>query len=265
MSAPDSTPRGRTGAYRSRGVGQAEIPSRLLKRPICGYLLKGWVSGTPRGGRGDGARRVRRAPARLLLFVLFGLRVQGLLPVVPHLFPILMEVPPVVPGGLRRLVEGRLILADRLPVRGAGGAVLLERLPVVSEGRPVGGDGRLVPRLLIRLELLPVLPILLPGLSDGLVLLCERLGVLPEILPGLPDGRPILLQVLPILFEVRGGGGGGRRRRGGLRLRPRDSQGQSHETACYETDPGFHEVLLCETVDESGSHYLISNPCAPKV
>jgi hypothetical protein len=31
--------------------------------------------------------------------------------------------------------------------------------------------------------------------------------------------------------DGRGCGGGGRRRRGGLRLRPRDSQGQSYETA----------------------------------
>jgi hypothetical protein len=110
---------------------------------------------------------------------------------------------------------------DGLPVFGAGGAVLLERLPVLLEGRLIGGDSGLVPGLQIRLELLPVLLFLLPGLPDGLIFLPESLGILPEVLPILLDGR----------LAWRGLGGGWRRLLDILRVRPRDPQGQGHETS----------------------------------
>jgi len=122
----------------------------------------------------------------------FGFRVPGLPPVVavgPQRLPIPMEIPAGVPDVPGISAEGHPIPLERLPVFGAGGAVMLERLPVLLEGRLIGGDSRLVPGLPIRHELFPVFPLLLLGLPDGLVFLLERLGILPEVLPILLDGR----------------------------------------------------------------------------
>ena len=192
--------------------------------------------------RKDASRRSRRESAPLLVA---GSRVLVLPPVaavVLQILPILMEIPPVVPDGPGILVEGRPILAECLPVFGAGGTVLLERMAILLEGRPIGGDGGLVPGLPIRLELLPVLPLLLPGLPDGLVIFPERLGILPEVLPILCDGLLVLPEVLPILSNIlpillagrlawRGLRVGWLSLLGILRVRPRDPQGQGHETS----------------------------------
>jgi len=186
--------------------------------------------------RGDGSRRARREPARLLLF---GFRAPGLPPVTsvgPHILPILMEIPPVVPDVPGILVEARAILAERLPVFGAGGAVLPERLPGLLEGRPIGGDGGLVPGLPIRLELLPVLPVLLPGLPDGLVILLESLGILPEVLPILLDGLPVLPEVPAVLPDVL------LVLRHVLRPGRRPPQGQGQETSYCHSHQSSHGV-----------------------
>jgi len=124
---------------------------------------------------------------------------------------------------------------------------------ILVQGRPIGGDGRLVPRLAICLKLLPVLLLLLPGLSEGLVVLLKRLGILPEVLSVLLDGLLVLPEVLPILPEGlpvlflldgllawRGLWGGWLRLLGNLCVCPRDPQGQGYKTSGYETDPGFH-------------------------
>ena len=122
---------------------------------------------------------------------------------------VLAALLPIVPPGLPVLLQLLAVGLARLLIPGEGSAILCDRLSVLLQDRPIRRNTGLVPRLLVCLELLPVLSPLLARLAEGLHILMDGLVVLPESLPILANVLPVLLeslaapvQGLPVLLDV---------------------------------------------------------------